>query len=540
VAQVESSMTETLENVETQAPSPEPEPRPEPEARRAPASPLEAALAEWSETPPASVSAALTERGLGVEALEEFIRSGPDAAQVEGLRRILVQGASSGNAEDASLLARLTPLLDPRERSWDRVMKAKNSGEILTAPVTEAVKGGVVVDLGVRGFVPSSQLGLSVPKNLQQYVGQTLRVRVLEVDRRRQTVIVSNRQVVEEERKDKRRSAMERLEEGQVREGVVRRLTDIGAFVDVGGIDGLLHVSEISWKRVDHPKDVLKVGQKVQVKILKLDPATQRISLSMRRLMSDPWEEARKKYQIGSIVKVKIAKTVAQGAVVELEEALEGFIPISELATRRIATPEEVVQPGQEVEALVIDLRPRERRVVFSLRKLEQKKDRQVVDAYQKKARSTSERTTLGDLFGHLFEEYQPPEEEKPAEVPAAAATTAADESGATAGAAIETEASGEAAATAAADATTAISDEPAIGDTPADAAAIGDAGEPATIEATADAAPADTFDGEAGEPTSEASAFGTDETDESAPDEANGAGDSEVADQPVGASEES
>jgi len=306
-------------------------------------------------------------------------------------------------------------VLDPRERAWDRILRAKNSGEVLTAPVTEAVKGGVVVDLGVRGFVPSSQIGLNVPRNLNQFVGQNLRLRVLEVDRRRQTVILTNRQILEEERASKRKSALGRLEEGQDREGVVRRLTDIGAFVDVGGVDGLLHVSEISWKRIDHPKDVLKVGQKVQVKVLRVDAEAGRVSLSMRRLMLDPWEEARRKYAIGASVQVKIASLIPQGALVEVDEGLEGFIPISELAGRRIAAPEEVVQPGQEVEAVVIDLRPRERRIVFSLRKLEQKRERAVVDNYQKKTRSTGERTTLGDLFGHLFEEYGHPDDAAPA-----------------------------------------------------------------------------------------------------------------------------
>lgn len=384
---------------------------------------LGALLAQWEESPPPSLSGALSERGLDVEALENHARSDIPTEELERLRRVLVNGATSGNSEDAELLRRLLPVLDPRERAWDRVMKAKATGEVLTATVTEAVKGGVVVDLGVRGFVPSSQIGLSVPRNLNQYVGRPLKLRVMEVDRRRQTVILTNRQVMEEERAGKRKAAIGRLEEGQVRPGIIRRLTEIGAFVDVGGVDGLLHVSEISWKRVERPSDELKVGQKVQVKVLKVDAEAGRVSLSMRRLSIDPWEEARRKYAIGSTVKVTISRTVAQGAVVDLDEGLEGFIPISELASRRVATVEEVVQPGQEVDALVIDLRPRERRVVFSLRKLEQKRDRQVVETYQRKARSTSERTTLGDLFGHLFEEYQGNQEE---ETPAATAESAA------------------------------------------------------------------------------------------------------------------
>lgn len=389
-------MTETLTNVE--APNG-----------------VRALLENWAENPPPSLSAALAENGQSAEALEEYARSGISTEDVETLRKVLVQGAASGNPEDAALLARLTPQLDPRERAWDRMMRAKSTGETLSATVTEAVKGGVVVDVGVRGFVPASQLGLSVPRNLNQYLGRTLKLRVLEVDRRRQTVILSNRVIQEEERAEKRRNAISRVKEGDEIVGTVRRLTDIGAFVDVGGVDGLLHVSELSWKRIDKPSDLLTVGEKVRVKVLKVDPEAGRISLSMRRLAPDPWDAARRKYGVGNTVKVKITSLVPQGAVVQLDEQMEGFIPISELAPRRVATPEEVVQVDQEVEAVVIDFIPRERRIVLSIRKLEQRKERQVIETYQKKVRSTSERTTLGDLFGHLFEEYQPPAPEPPA-----------------------------------------------------------------------------------------------------------------------------
>jgi predicted RNA-binding protein with RPS1 domain len=400
-------MTETLTNVE--APNG-----------------VRALLENWAENPPPSLSAALAENGQSAEALEEYARSGISTEDVETLRKVLVQGAASGNPEDAALLARLTPQLDPRERAWDRMMRAKSTGETLSATVTEAVKGGVVVDVGVRGFVPASQLGLSVPRNLNQYLGRTLKLRVLEVDRRRQTVILSNRVIQEEERAEKRRNAISRVKEGDEIVGNVRRLTDIGAFVDVGGVDGLLHVSELSWKRIDKPSDLLTVGEKVRVKVLKVDPEAGRISLSMRRLAPDPWDAARRKYGVGNTVKVKITSIVPQGAVVQLDEQMEGFIPISELAPRRVATPEEVVQVDQEVEAVVIDFIPRERRIVLSIRKLEQRKERQVIETYQKKVRSTSERTTLGDLFGHLFEEYQPPAPEPPAAEAEAAAEPAA------------------------------------------------------------------------------------------------------------------
>lgn len=474
-------MTETLENPQS------------------PAVDFSGALRRWEETPPPSLSEAMGEQGISVDALEEYVRSGISTEEAERVRKVLVQGATSGKAEDAALLARLTPLLDPRERAWERVMKAKVSGEILTATVTEAVKGGVVVDLGVRGFVPSSQIGLSVPRNLTQYIGRPLKLRVKEVDRRKQTVVLSNREVAEEERAEKRKAAISRLEEGQERTGTIRRLTDIGAFVDVGGIDGLLHVSEISWKRIDKPSDVLNVGDKIQVKILRVDPQQGRVSLSARRLQADPWEEVRRKYVEGSAHTVKVARTVSAGAVIELEGGLEGFLPISELAPRRVATVEEVVQAGQEVEALVIDVVPRERRVVFSLRKLEQRRERAVVDNYQKKARQTqaSSRTTLGDLFGHLFEEYQAEEktpEPAPSEEPAAgAAPIGAEEAAAPEAGAIEEPTAEPAAPEAAADTTlgeetlTAESNE----ETPVEDAAPGEA-EPASEATVPDEAPAE------------------------------------------------
>lgn len=367
---------------------------------------LKTALAGWVESPPESLSAALAERGVDAAGLEEYARSGISTEEAEALRRALVQGASSGNPEDAALLARMTPLLDPRERAWDRVLKAKANNDIVSATVTEATKGGVVVDLGVRGFIPSSQIGLSVPKNLAQYVGRSLRLRVVEVDRRRGTVILSNRSVMEEERATRRRAAIAKLEEGQERSGTVRRITDIGAFVDVGGVDGLLHVSEIAWRRIEHPSEVLEVGQKVQVQIIRLDAQTERISLSMRRLSQDPWEASREKFNVGQLVTAKITKLVPQGAVVSLDADTEGFIPVSELSQKRLSGPEEVVQVDQEVEAMIIEMHPRDRRIVLSLRKKEQKKERAALEQHQKQARA-SERTTLGDLFGHLFAEFQ-------------------------------------------------------------------------------------------------------------------------------------
>jgi 4-hydroxy-3-methylbut-2-enyl diphosphate reductase len=366
---------------------------------------LHALLTELKQSPPESVTIALREQGVTAEDLEQYARTPLDAEALETLRQVILHAARSGAPDDAKLVAAMRVFLDPRERAWDRVMRAHESGEIVHVMVTEAVKGGLVVDLGVRGFVPASHVGLGGPPNLNGYVGQVLPLKVIEVDRRRQKVVLSHRIVAEAERQEQRRETIATLVEGQVREGIVRRLTDIGAFVDLGGVDGLLHVSEISWKRVEHPSEALKKDQKIQVKILKLDPEQGRISLSMRRLQPDPWQEASREIAVGKPASARVVRVVNGGVVVDLGNDLEGFIPMSELAARRISKAEEVVQVGQTVEATVIEIRPRDRRIVLSLRHAEESHDRKSYENFQQKQRS-DDRTTIGDMFGHLFGDY--------------------------------------------------------------------------------------------------------------------------------------
>jgi transcriptional accessory protein Tex/SPT6 len=370
---------------------------------------LLAKLETLAQNPPESVTIALREMGLSLEDLEQYARGGISPEGQEALRKVVLHAAKSGSPDDAKLAAQLRGFLDPRERAWERVARLLDTGETITAMVTEAVKGGLVVDLGVRGFVPASHVGLGGPPNLNSFVGQTLPFRVIEVDRRRQKVILSNRVVAEEERQSMRRDLMTTLAEGQTREGIVRRLTEIGAFVDLGGIDGLLHVSELSWKRVEKPSDVLKVGQKIEVKILKVDPEAGRISLSRRKLLPDPWAEASGKFKVGAKASVTVRRFVNGGVVVDLGDEIEGFIPMSELAARRVGKPEEVVQLGQTVEASVIEVRPRDRRIVLSLREHEEEQDRKAYSSYVQKEK-TNDRTTIGDLFGHLFKDFLPEE----------------------------------------------------------------------------------------------------------------------------------
>ena len=323
------------------------------------------------------------------------------------------------------------------EKSWDRVQAALGTGETLEAVVTDRVRGGLVVDLGIRGFVPASHVGNGRLKNLEKFVGTTVPLKVLEVDRGGRKVVLSHRKATEEEREKQKADTIGSLEEGQERVGVVRRVTDYGAFVDLGGIDGLLHVSEMSWTRVKHPSDVVKVGQEVPVKILRLSLDQGRVSLGMRQVLPDPWESAGEKFHVNDTVEGEITRIVPFGAFVLLEGGIEGIIPNSEVAHRRMAKASEFVEAGQTVQVKVIDVRPEERRLTLSLRALAPrdaeplatpsttteddsarrggKKDRrrrgeeEVGGDFRQFIRSgTDFGTTLGDMFGEMSSTRRP------------------------------------------------------------------------------------------------------------------------------------
>ncbi|HTE21186.1 MAG TPA: 30S ribosomal protein S1 [Armatimonadota bacterium] len=285
------------------------------------------------------------------------------------------------------------------EKAWDRVIDAQRAGEILNAVVTERVKGGLVVDLGIRGFVPASHVGTGKVRNLEKYVGMELPLKVIEVDRERRKVVLSHRLATEEERQAQREETLQTLAEGQVRPGVVRRITDYGAFVDIGGVDGLLHISEMSWTRIKHPNDVLKVGDEIQVMVLKTNLEQGRISLGLRQILPDPWTEAQEKYTAGSIVAGNVTRLVPFGAFVQVEGGLEGIVPNNELSSRRVSKPEEVVQVGDQVEVKILEVRPEERRMTLSLRQAREERG----DFEDYKPDPDSGRVTLGDVYGEML-----------------------------------------------------------------------------------------------------------------------------------------
>ena len=301
------------------------------------------------------------------------------------------------------------------ESTWDRIVQEFESKESVTALVTERVKGGLVVDLGVRGFVPATHVGTGQIRNLDKFVGQSLPFKIIEVDRDRRKVVLSNRLAEEEVRESKKQELFSKVKPGDILDGTVRRLVDYGAFVDLGGVDGLLHVSEMSWSRVDHPKEVLKEGDDVKVMVLRLDPASGRISLGRRQVLPDPWTSIKDNYRIGQTLQLPISRLVQSGAFVKLPEGAEAFVPISEMAHRRINKPSEVVSAGQDVELKVIDLRPDERRMVLSLRATQPYEDRQQTggrDDIRNKSERRRERggpqssgpanLTIGDRLGAL------------------------------------------------------------------------------------------------------------------------------------------
>ena len=254
------------------------------------------------------------------------------------------------------------------EEAWDKIENAFKTQEMITAQVVDRVKGGLVVDVGVRGFVPATHVGSGKLRNIEKYVGQPLQLKVLEIDRERKKVVLSNRQAEEERRASAKENIFTGVKPGDTLDGTVRRLTDYGAFVDLGGVDGLLHISEMSWARINHPKEMFKEGQKIKVMVLRLDAGAGKISLGHRQVLPDPWNLIKQNYTVGQKLTVTIGRIVQSGAFIKLPEGAEAFMPVSEMSFRRIKRPQDVVEENQEVEAQIIDLRPDERRMVLSMR----------------------------------------------------------------------------------------------------------------------------------------------------------------------------
>ena len=257
------------------------------------------------------------------------------------------------------------------EKAWRRIEAAAESGEPVEGTVIEVVKGGLIIDLGVRGFLPASLVDIRRVPNLDEYMGTQIECKVIELNRSRNNVVLSRRAVLEEERKEVRQQILDRLQPGLVVEGQISNIVDFGAFVDLDGIDGLIHISELSWSHVNHPSEVLEIGDTVQVKVLDIDRERQRISLGLKQTQEDPWQRIVNTYNIGDELEGTVTKVVTFGAFVEILDGVEGLVHISELASHHVENPREIVQPGDELRVKILEIDSERRRLSLSAKRVE-------------------------------------------------------------------------------------------------------------------------------------------------------------------------
>jgi small subunit ribosomal protein S1 len=257
------------------------------------------------------------------------------------------------------------------EKAWRRIEAANESGEPVDGTVIEVVKGGLIIDLGVRGFLPASLVDIRRVPNLDEYLGQTIECRVIELNRSRNNVVLSRRAVLEEQRREDRERILDRLQPGMVVDGTISNIVDFGAFVDLDGIDGLIHISELSWSHVNHPSEILSIGDTVNVKVLDIDRDRQRISLGLKQTQEDPWQRVVDTYNVGDELEGKVTKVVTFGAFVEILDGVEGLVHISELAQHHVENPREIIQPGDEVKVKILEIDSDRRRLSLSIKRVE-------------------------------------------------------------------------------------------------------------------------------------------------------------------------
>jgi small subunit ribosomal protein S1 len=258
------------------------------------------------------------------------------------------------------------------ERAWGTIEQLKENDEPVTGTVIEVVKGGLILDIGLRGFLPASLVEMRRVRDLQPYIGQEIEAKIIELDKQRNNVVLSRRAWLEQTQSEVRSEFLHQLQKGQVRKGVVSSIVNFGAFVDLGGVDGLVHVSELSWKHIDHPGEVVTVGDEVTVEVLDVDLDRERVSLSLKATQEDPWRVFARTHAIGQIVPGKVTKLVPFGAFVRVEEGIEGLVHISELAERHVEVPDQIVTVGQELMVKVIDIDLERRRISLSLKQADE------------------------------------------------------------------------------------------------------------------------------------------------------------------------
>jgi small subunit ribosomal protein S1 len=259
-----------------------------------------------------------------------------------------------------------------QKKNWEKIVENCEEGSIIPGRVRSKVKGGLIVSIGVDSFLPASQIDVQPPKNLDQYVGQTYDFKVVKINLDRKNIVVSRRELIEEQRIEKRRALLEEVKPGDKRRGQVKNITDYGAFVDLDGLDGLLHITDMSWGRIQHPSEMLKQGEEIEVVVIEIDRERERVSLGLKQLQNNPWERIEEKYPIGSTVSGKVVNLVPYGAFIEIETGVEGLVHVTELSwTKRITKPGEVLSIGEEVQAVVLGIQKEDQKISLGTRQLD-------------------------------------------------------------------------------------------------------------------------------------------------------------------------
>ena len=312
------------------------------------------------------------------------------------------------------------------ERAWGTIERIKEEDGVVSGPVIEVVKGGLILDIGLRGFLPASLVDLRRVRDLQPYVGRSIDCKIIELDKNRNNVVLSRRAYLEETQREQRDEFLTNLKPGEIRPGVVSSVVNFGAFVDLGGMDGLVHVSELSWKHVDHPSSVVQVGDEVTVQVLDVDLSRERISLSLKATQQDPWQEFATGHQVGELVYGRVTKLVPFGAFVQVGDGIEGLVHISEMAVHHVEAPEQVVTPGEELWVKIIDIDLDRRRISLSIK---QAAEGGIVAAEYQDQFGEHAYDEQGNYIGPEYTEEHPEGEAPPApETAAVAAGDTADE----------------------------------------------------------------------------------------------------------------
>ncbi|MEK7483610.1 MAG: 30S ribosomal protein S1, partial [Planctomycetota bacterium] len=315
----------------------------------------------------------------GVIPLMEFLEESETAPKIGEDIDVLLEAL-----EDESGLIVLSKKKADRIKGWEKIVSTHKEGDKVKGKVIRKIKGGLLVDIGVPVFLPASQISIRRTGDISEYIGQDLECRIIKIDEARMNIVVSRRKIIEEEREAQKKELLKIIEEGQLREGVVKNLADFGAFVDLGGIDGLLHITDMSWGRISHPSEMLNINDKVEVKILKIDREKERIALGLKQKSESPWKDVEKKYPISRHVNGEVVNVMSYGAFVKLEEGIEGLVHISEMSwTRRITHPSELVKIGDHVEVVILDINREKQEISLGMKQTESNPWDSVEDRYK-------------------------------------------------------------------------------------------------------------------------------------------------------------